>query len=1058
MRSNTFILIIISLMFSSVTIAEITEVGQCDTPGSAEDVFIQGNYAYVGVGVRGISVIDISDPENPDLISTWDNPRDAIHAVHVLGDRAYATSGGEGIYSVDISNPENLELDGHFDTRGTAVNLFVSGEIAYVTNEEYGLRFIDISDPGNLNEIGFYDSPGNLRGVQVIGELAYTADGGSGFRIIDVSDPENPESIGNCDTPEFAWQVAVSGNYAYVADGDGGLRIIDVSDPENPDEVGHSEMRSARDIFLSGSYVFIVNYSQEYFFVIDVSDPEEPEVVESFNTGTWAMSVTIVDNLAYIANHDNGLLILDVTEYIYTGPRIEVSDEILDFEEVGLNLSREMTVNIDNVGREDLTISDISIVGDYFSVDFEDEIVIEPDDGEEIVVTFFPVERGEFEGTLTITSNDEENSEIEVTLRGEGIGAIFYVHPRALDFDVVGIDSSDTKTLSIRNQGLIDLVISEVNNQSEYFITDFEDEITLEPDARHTLSVTFTPTQGIAYSDTLILTTNDPDNETVTVPMSGRGIGAVIVVDPDTVQFNEVGINQNAERIINISNDGETNLTISEIFVESLYFSIDLDTIYVVEPEGSLECTVTFSPTEIGDFNVVLFISCDDRQREEVNIPLFGTGKGPEIAVDSDSLDFGLLPLNENKELILTISAVGLTDLTVTDVSIEGDPAFSVEFNDEVFIELDNSFELPVRYNPRNDGVLTGVITIHSDDPENGEYEIHLMGTAHHGIMIDTLGTISDLTIIEDLMYLTTQNGLLVLDISNPEAPEITGTYHVEELNAISVFVEGDLGFITTGDDGFAILDVSLVDSIQFVSSYDTEGYARDLIVNDGYAFVADGEAGLRVIDLYDPERPFEVNHVDTPGEAYAVTIAGDYAYVANYVHGLRIIDISNPQEPEEVGYYNTLGRSMDVVISGDFAFVADERYGLIIIDISEPESPDVIGIYDTEGDASGVHVVGDHAYVADGDGGMYMLDISVPEAPSPAKIFYTPGIADAVYINDNYAFIADRSDLLIVDVSEFLSVDELTEIEIPDGFILQPAFPNPFNAVTSIRYGLPYA
>ncbi|NQU06032.1 MAG: choice-of-anchor D domain-containing protein [Calditrichaeota bacterium] len=1059
MRNYPYILIIISLMLSSTfTIAEITEVGHCDTPGEAMDVHIQGNYAYIADDSRGLTVIDISDPENPEVTVTFTYDNARANGVYIVEDIAYIADDRNFFMSFDISDLDDIRQLDSYDIGDDGFEIAMVGDVACVACDSDDLQLFDVSDPGDLQQISICDISSSSKALCVVEDKAYMGQYSSGLYIVDISDPENPDIIGSVGTQGSVYSIYVSGNYAYVSDYNNGLKIIDVSDPENPEIVGNSDVVSVWCIFVVGDYVFADYYQNQTLSVIDVSNPEEPETVETYNVGNILQDIIIIDNYAYIANSNDGLLILDVSEYTCTGPRVGLSDEVLNFEQVGLELTGELPLTITNIGNEDLSISDISVENNLFSINYEDEFTLEPDEEAEFTVTFSPEERGEFEGSITITSNDEQNGEIEVPLSGEGVGAVCWFNPRSLSFGVVGIDISSEETINFRNRGLNDLVISDLTNENDVFTTDFLIDIIVEPDEYHSLTVTFTPTNGIEYHDTLTFTTNDPDNDTVAIPMYGRGMGAVIVLEPDTVRFDEVGINQSAERTINIRNEGEIDLNITEIFTEGAYFSINLDTVYVVEPDASMECTVTFSPTEIGDFNAWLFITCDDRQREEVIIPLYGTGKGPEIAVDADSLDFGLLPCDESKELILTIRAVGLTDLTVTGVTIRGAPTFQSAFEDEVFIELNGSFELPVSFNPGDDGILSGVVTIHSDDAENGELEVPLNGCAHRGIMIDTLGTISDLTVEGDLMYLVTQNSLMVFDISNPNAPEIAGNYHAEGLNAINVFVDGDYAYIATGDEGFSIFDVSVVDSMQFVSSYNTDGYTHSLIIRDDYAYVADGETGLRVIDLYDPERPAEVSHVNTPGEAYAVTIAGDYAYVADYVQGLRIIDISDPQEPEEVGYFNTRGWSMDVVVSGGFAYVADERYGLKVIDISEPGSPDVIGIYDTDGDSYGVHVVGDHAYLADGEGGMYMLDISVPEAPSPAKIFYTPGIADAVIVSDNYAFIADRSDLLIIDVSEFLSVDELTEIEIPDGFILQPAFPNPFNAVTSIRYGLPYA
>jgi hypothetical protein len=1053
--------IIMITVFWIVTLhAEITEVGSCGTPGTADRVSIFRNYAFLSNRVNGLRIIDISNPEDPDEVGAY-NPNDvSIWGVCIRDDLAYLGAFRSGFYIIDVSNPEEPEDVGHCNTPNLDYDVFISGDYAYIGSGEAGLRIINISDPENPEEVGRYDTNGNANNLTVSGNYAFVCDRGSGLRIIDVSNPEEPDEVGSY-VRNDCWVLAcfVRDDIAYVTDARQGLCIVNVSNPEDPEEISRfGNLRSPRGVVVVGDYAFVSD-DLSGVRVINVSNPNNPRLVETYEPNYATQHIVIVRNLAYVADQSGDLIILDVSDYTHTGPRIELSADTLDFEEVGLELTVELPLTITNTGNENLTVSDIAVEGDYFTTNFENEFTLEPDQDMELTVSFTPAERGEFEAVLTITSNDEENGEVEVPLYGEGVGAVCWFNRRELNFGVVGINESADVTISFRNQGLIDLVISDVSfSVGQTFVSDYEDEVTLEPDEVYSMTVTFTPTDGIVYQDTLTFHSNDPDKETVTIPMSGRGMGAVIVANPDTVRFGEVGRNRSSERIINIRNEGEINLEISEIFVEGRSFSIDLDTVYVVEPEGSLRCTVTFAPTEIGDFRATLFISSNDREREEVNIPLYGTGKGPEIAVDNDSLDFGLLAVNESNELNLTISAIGLTDLTVTSVEVRGAPTFFSTLEEEVFIELDNSYELPISFNPSNDGILTGSVTIHSDDPENGEIEIQLTGCAHRGVMIDTLGTVSDLTVVNDLAYLVVQNGLVVLDVSNPVAPVIAGSYHNEGLNALSIFVNGNYAYIACGENGFMIVDISVVDSIQFVSTYDTEGYTHAITVRDGFAYVADGENGLRVIDLYEPEHPFEVNYVDTPGEAYAVTLDGDYAYVADYVQGLRIIDISDPQEPSEAGYLNTRGMSMDVAVSGNLAYVADERYGLRIIDVTDPENPEEIGFYDTDGYAYGVDIAGDHAYIADGSGGMCMLDVSIPESPCPAKIFYTPGTAMSLEVLDNYAFIADQDDILIIDLTDFLPVDEPNAQVIPNAFILQPAFPNPFNAVTSIRYGLPYS
>jgi len=102
-------------------------------------------------------------------------------------------------------------------------------------------------------------------------------------------------------------------------------------------------------------------------------------------------------------------------------PEIVVSDEALDFGSVGIGRSHELTLFIGNAGDDDLEIGDITIEGDFFNSDEDGNFVLEPDENEEITITFAPEEEGEFEGQLTINSNDPEREEVFVDLTGDGM-------------------------------------------------------------------------------------------------------------------------------------------------------------------------------------------------------------------------------------------------------------------------------------------------------------------------------------------------------------------------------------------------------------------------------------------------------------------------------------------------------------------------------------------------------------------------------------------------------------------------------------------------------------
>jgi hypothetical protein len=185
--------------------------------------------------------------------------------------------------------------------------------------------------------------------------------------------------------------------------------------------------------------------------------------------------------------------------------------------------------------------------------------------------------------------------------------------------------------------------------------------------------------------------------------------------------------------------------------------------------------------------------------------------------------------------------------------------------------------------------------------------------------------------------------------------------------------------------------------------------------VNGSYAYVADDTSGLRIIDITNPNAPVEAGFFNTPGAAHGVTVSGNFAYVADDTSGLRILDVSNPAAPTETGFCDTPGRAWSVALHWNYAYVADYSSGLRVIDISDPAAPYETGYYDTPGLARGVTAMGSLALVA-----------------------------DEVYIG-----IYDCSGAMFVQPKPVVVANQLT---------LFPAFPNPFNASTEIRFNLPRA
>ncbi|MCL0082383.1 SpoIID/LytB domain-containing protein [Dehalococcoidia bacterium] len=294
-------------------------IGSVDTPGSAIDVFISGNHAFVADREDGLRIIDVSNPRSPIIIGSIDTPDWAVD-VSISGNHAFVADRKDGLRIIDISNPRSPFIIGSVDTPGHATDVFISGNhafVAFLTEHRGGLQIIDVSNPRSPIIIGSIDTPDWAVDVSISGNHAFVASGWNGLQIIDISNPRSPFIIGSVDTPGWAYGVFISGNHAFVADQRSGLQIIDISNPRFPVIVGSVDTPgSALDVSISGNHAFVADGGSG-LQIIDISNPRSPFTVGSVDTPGFADNVFISGNHAFIADgREGGLQIIDISAIV----------------------------------------------------------------------------------------------------------------------------------------------------------------------------------------------------------------------------------------------------------------------------------------------------------------------------------------------------------------------------------------------------------------------------------------------------------------------------------------------------------------------------------------------------------------------------------------------------------------------------------------------------------------------------------------------------------------------------------------------------------------------
>lgn len=311
-----------------------------------------------------------------------------------------------------------------------------------------------------------------------------------------------------------------------------------------------------------------------------------------------------------------------------------------------------------------------------------------------------------------------------------------------------------------------------------------------------------------------------------------------------------------------------------------------------------------------------------------------------------------------------------------------------------------------------------------------------------------------------DTVYVATDEGLSVLDVSVPAEPVESGFLALQWGQVSDMVTERGFLYAASPGEGLRVIQVGEMTNPELVGSWASGGEARDLEVVEGLAFVADGVEGLKVIDATEPGAPELVGILETPDEATRVAVSGSVAAVVLGDSGILIVDVSDPAHPEAVGRFETWGTAVAVGMLGNTAYVSEMGHNgaapyprFWAVDLSVPASPVVRGSFgyqstatdvaavdgllfvatgdnglaildhdhfDTPGFAFGVTMRGDHALVADGHKGLRIIDVSNPDDMVEIGFVDTPGEARRVAVDGDLAFVADGDrGLRVIDISE---------------------------------------
>jgi hypothetical protein len=402
-------------------------------------------------------------------------------------------------------------------------------------------------------------------------------------------------------------------------------------------------------------------------------------------------------------------------------PAISVPAE-LQFGNVPINFTSDMTLTVSNTGSAPLNVSNIATSRAEYTVS-QTSFTVAAGSSQDVTVTFGSAAPGTKNGTLTIT-HDAVGGSTDVSLKGRGANVPMISVSGSMSFGSVTAGSPSSQTLTVSNVAGASLDVTAIalsgTDAADFAVSPAT--ISVGAGGSEDLTITFTPGSAGAKTASMSLTHNAVGTPT-SVSLDGTG---TVPAAPEISVSGSLGLGTSdigspVSANLTISNTGTATLNVSGITVgggDAGMFSVS-PTALSIAAGNNQDVTVTFTPGSAGAKAASLSIT-HDAPGTPTSVALSGTGTVPavpEISV-SGSLGLGASDIGSPVSANLTISNTGTATLNVSGISVGGGDAgmFSVSPT-TLSIASGGNQVVTVTFTPGSAGAKTASLAIAHDAP-----------------------------------------------------------------------------------------------------------------------------------------------------------------------------------------------------------------------------------------------------------------------------------------------------------------------------------------------------
>ncbi|MFW9778154.1 MAG: LVIVD repeat-containing protein [Candidatus Heimdallarchaeota archaeon] len=287
----------------------MTIVDELNEGGGAKDIEIVEGIAYV-LSDSGLNVYNVADPSNVYELGHYYTDGYLGHSIAVYKDYVFAAADDKGLKIINVTEPANPRLATTY-TNTRPAGIFIQNELLFLANWINDFEIYDITNVPLISEVIRFKGNGFNRAFASDDLSIGFANNGS-LLILDINNPENIKEARQINDEEISC-VAIYRDCWYTG-GSNGIKVFNSTQLSNPVLVKHfteTESSFITNLAVLNGFLYASDFELG-FRIFEISESYNLSEIGRHEVGGVPLGFQVEGEIAYVASQRRGIEIVKI--------------------------------------------------------------------------------------------------------------------------------------------------------------------------------------------------------------------------------------------------------------------------------------------------------------------------------------------------------------------------------------------------------------------------------------------------------------------------------------------------------------------------------------------------------------------------------------------------------------------------------------------------------------------------------------------------------------------------------------------------------------------------